>query len=168
MATATDKEIVQCLVGNGVQFITSLPCKQLAGVIDLVEREPGMRHVPCTREDEGLGMCVGAHLGGRKSAILMQNTALGVIVNAIATLVQYYHVPVPMIVSHRGEVGEPVACQVEMALHTRPLLDMLKIPSYSFTDPGQIELLDGILGHCFMSRKPVAVLAQASFWSRAQ
>ena len=168
MATTTDNRIVQSLADHGVEFITTLPCKQLAGVIELVDSAPDMRHVPCTREDEGMGMCAGALLGGTRAAILMQNTALGVVVNALATLVQFYHLPLPMIISHRGEVGEPVACQVEMALHTRPLLDMLRIPTYAFTDPGQIELLDGILGHCFMSRKPVAVLAQASFWSTAR
>ena len=168
MHTPTDSRIVECLADNDVGFVTSLPCKQLAGVIELADQSPDMVHVPCNREDEGMGMCAGAYLGGKRSAILMQNTALGVVVNSLATLIQFYRVPLPMIISYRGEVGEPVACQVEMAIHTRPLLGMLHIPAYVFSDPGEVDLLDGILHHCFMCRKPVAVLAQASFWSKAQ
>ena len=35
--------------------------------------------------------------------------------------------PLPMLISYRGEVGEPVACQVEMAVHTKALLNQLSI-----------------------------------------
>ena len=33
-----------------------------------------------------------------------------------------------MLISFRGEVGEAVACQVEMAIHTKPLLAEMNIP----------------------------------------
>ena len=89
-------------------------------------------------------------------------------INALATLIQYYHIPLPMLISYRGEVGEKVACQVEMALHTKPLLQELAIPTYHFHKPCDAGELDGILNHCFMARKPVAILMDAGFWSAAQ
>ena len=167
MPTATDKKIIDCLAANDIGFVTSVPCKQLSGLIELVDDANGIMHVPSNKEDEGMGLCVGAYLGGTKSCILMQNTALGVVVNTLATLVQFYRVPLPMIISYRGEVGEKVACQVEMAIHTKPLLEQLHVPWYHLSHVDEADRVDGILKHSFMSRKPVAILADARFWGSA-
>lgn len=115
-----------------------------------------------------MGLCAGAFLGGMTPAIIMQNTALGVVVNTLATLIQYYQVPLPMLISYRGEVGEPVACQVEMALHTRAILNQLHIPTYHFHKPGDVEEFADILAHAKMCSKPVAILSDASFWRAAE
>ncbi len=167
MTTSTDAQIVDCLKANRIRFATSVPCKQLAGVIELIDQANDILHVPCNKEDEGMGLCAGAHMGGMRSCIIMQNTALGVVVNSLATLIQFYHIPLPMLISYRGEVGEKVACQVEMALHTKAILAQLHIPTYHFSDSRQAGELDGIIRHCFMSNKPVAVLADARFWDSA-
>ena len=159
--------IMDALVENKVDFVTTVPCKQLAGVIEKIDQSPSMYHIPANREDEGMGLCAGAHLGGKKPAIIMQNTAIGVTINALATLIQFYRMPLPMLISYRGEVGEPVACQVEMAVHTKALLNQLNIPTYHFHEPADAGELSGILSHCYMSRKPVAVLMDATFWKGA-
>ena len=106
-------------------------------------------------------------MGGKRSAIIMQNTAIGVTINALVTLTQFYRMPLPMLISYRGEVGEPVACQVEMAVHTKALLNQLNIPTYHFHNKEDVNELDGILSHCFMARKPVAILTDATFWKGA-
>ena len=167
MATETDRRIVDCLVENGIGFATSVPCKQLAGVIELVENSPSIMHVPSNKEDEGMGLCAGAYMGGVHSCIIMQNTALGVVVNTLATLIQFYRIPLPMLISYRGEIGEKVACQVEMALHTKAILNQLHIPSYHFRHADQVEDLDSIIAHSRMCGKPAAVLADAMFWRSA-
>ncbi|RYH08627.1 sulfopyruvate decarboxylase subunit alpha [Tropicimonas sp. IMCC6043] len=167
MAREIDRQIIRDLRENGVNFVTTVPCKQLAGLIEVLGDTDTIRHVPCTREDEGMGLCAGAYMGGMRPLIMMQNTALGVTLNALATLIQYYQIPLPMLISYRGEVGEPVACQVEMALHTKALLAQLHIPTYHFHNVAQADELPGILDHCQMCRKPVAVLTDASFWGSA-
>ncbi|MCP4933174.1 MAG: sulfopyruvate decarboxylase subunit alpha [bacterium] len=151
-------------IANDVSFITSVPCKQLAGVIEEIETREEIYHIPCNKEDEGIGLCAGAFLGGKRSAIIMQNTAIGVSINALVTLTQFYRMPLPMLISYRGELGEPVACQVEMAIHTKALLDRLLIPTYHFHKEEDIEEFDAILKHTFMCNKPVAILTDASFW----
>ncbi len=165
--TNTDAAIIDSFVNNQVGFVTSVPCKQLAGVIELVDQSDRIRHVPSNKEDEGMGLCTGAFLGGTRAAIFMQNTALGVAVNSLVTLIQYYHIPLPMLISYRGEVGEKVACQVEMAIHTKPILEQLNIPWYHLTEAAEADRIDGILKHCFMAKKPVAILTDASFWESA-
>ena len=159
-----DKKIVDDLVANDISFVTTVPCKQLAGVIEEVENRDGIYHIPSNKEDEGMGLCAGAHMGGKRPAIIMQNTAIGVTINTLATLIQYYHMPLPMIISYRGELREPVACQVEMAVHTKALLAQLNIPTYHFHWQRDVEELDNILKYTFMCNKPVAILTDANFW----
>jgi len=164
---SVNEAIVADLINNGIEFVTTVPCKQLAGVIEKIDQSDQIFHIPSNKEDEGMGLCAGAFMGGKRSAIIMQNTAIGVTINTLATLIQYYHIPLPMLISYRGEIGEPVACQVEMAVHTKALLTQLNIPTYHFHHPDDANELDAILKHCFMCRKPVAILTDASFWKGA-
>lgn len=158
------QKIADALIRNKVEFVTTVPCKQLAGVIELVDSDKRFLHVPSNKEDEGMGLCAGAFMGGKRACIIMQNTALGVTINTLVTLIQYYNIPLPMLISYRGEVGEKVACQAEMAVHTKALLAQLNIPTYHFHKQEDVEELDGILNHAFMAKKPVAILMDASFW----
>lgn len=161
---SVNEQIVASLLKNKVDFVTTVPCKQLAGVIELVENNDSIMHVPSNKEDEGMGLCAGAYMGGMRPAIIMQNTAIGVTVNTLATLIQYYTIPLPMLISYRGEIGERVACQVEMAVHTKALLNQLNIQTYHFHKPEDVEEMDTILNHTFMSRKPTAILTDSHFW----
>ena len=167
MAPSLSSRIVDDLVNNEIGFVTTVPCKQLAGVIDAIEKNNRILHVPSNKEDEGMGLCAGAYMGGKRPCIIMQNTALGVTINTLATLIQYYQIPLPMLISYRGEVGEKVACQVEMAVHTKALLNQLAIPTFHFHRAEQVEELDGILKYTQMSKKPIAILTDATFWSAA-
>ncbi len=161
---SVNKRIVADFVKNDISFVTTVPCKQLAGVIDEIENSPEIFHIPSNKEDEGMGLCAGAFMGGKRPAIIMQNTAIGVTLNTLATLTQYYRMPLPMLISYRGELGEPVACQVEMAVHTKALLAQFHIPTYHFHKEADAEELDSILKHTFMCNKPVAILTDATFW----
>jgi len=159
-----NKKIVDDFVANDVSFITTVPCKQLAGVIAEVDASDDIYHIPSNKEDEGMGLCAGAFMGGKRAAIIMQNTAIGVTINTLATLIQYYRLPLPMLISYRGELGEPVACQVEMAVHTKALLAQMNIPTYHFHVPDDVGEFDKILKYSFMCNKPVAILTDATFW----
>lgn len=162
------RQIVDDLVANDIRFVTTVPCKQLAGVIAELETRSDIHHVPANKEDEGMGLCAGAFMGGKRPAIIMQNTALGVTLNTLATLIQFYRMPLPMLISYRGELGEPVACQVEMAVHTKALLAQFHIPTYHFHKREDAAELDAILKYTFMCNKPVAILTDASFWQGGQ
>ena len=157
-------KFVEDFVANDVSFITTVPCKQLAGVIDAVEASPDIYHIPSNKEDEGMGLCAGAFMGDKRPAIIMQNAAIGVTINTLATLIQFYRMPLPMLISYRGELGEPVACQVEMAVHTKALLAQMNIPTFHFHQESDIAEFDKILKYTFMCNKPVAILTDASFW----
>jgi len=164
MSVTVNERIVDGLVKHRIEMVTTVPCKQLGGVIDLIDKHPAIHHVPSNKEDEGMGLCAGSFMGGKRAAIVMQNTALGVTLNTLATLTQYYRMPLPMLISYRGELGEPVACQVEMAVHTKALLSQMLIPTYHFHREEDVDELDAILEYTFMCNKPVAILTDATFW----
>ena len=92
-----DKKIADDLIAAKIGLVTTVPCKQLAGVIEEVDTRPEIHHIPANKEDEGMGICAGAWMGGTRSAIIMQNTAIGVTINTLATLIQFYRMPLPMI-----------------------------------------------------------------------
>ena len=74
MASNISEHIVDDMVSHGIDFVTSVPCKQLAGVIEYVENNNKIIHVPSNKEDEGMGLCAGAYMGGKRPCIIMQNT----------------------------------------------------------------------------------------------
>ena len=167
MTDRLSRRIVEDLVRNEIGFVTTVPCKQLAGVIEAIDGHDAIQHVPSNKEDEGMGLCAGAYMGGKRPCIIMQNTAIGVTVNTLATLIQFYQIPLPMLISYRGTLGEKVACQVEMAVHTKALLDQMTIPTFHFHRGEDVEEFDGILKYTQMCRKPTAILTDAGFWGSA-
>src|SRR5262245_26782758 len=76
--------VVDALLGAGIDFFSGVPCSLVAGVITELERR-GCYHGE-TREDAALGVAAGAWMAGRLPAVLMQNSGLGVSLNALGSL----------------------------------------------------------------------------------
>ena len=57
-------------------MVSALPETWLVHLIRLAEDDPGMIPVRLAKEEEGAGISAGAHLAGRRSAMLMQNHGL--------------------------------------------------------------------------------------------
>lgn len=148
----------------GIDFAASVPCVNLQWLLDLVSEDPEIIHVPVTREEEGVGLCAGAWMGGRRPALLMQNSGLGNSINALASLDLLYGIPLLMIVSHRGCEGESIVGQVPMGRLTPGLLDVVEIPRFS---PSPAEAEDVVVrawDRAATERRPVAVLLDIAFW----
>lgn len=149
----------------GVDFVVSVPCVNLKNLILMVEKEPDIIHVPVTREEEGVGVCAGAYMGGKRTAILMQNSGLGNSINALASLNKLYGIPLLMIMSHRGVQGEPVCAQVPMGELTPGLLETMDIPYFvpSSKQEAEAKIVEA-MATAQETRSPVAVLLKISFW----
>ncbi len=151
----------------GIDFATSVPCVNLQELLNLVGKDPEIIHVPVTREEEGVGLCAGAWMAGRRSALLMQNSGLGNSINALASLDILYGIPLLLIISHRGVAGEPIVGQVPMGRLTVPLLDAMQIPHFS---PASAEAEDTVNAAWEMAaacRRPAAILLDLDFWRGA-
>lgn len=157
--------IYQGLKKSGVDFVVSLPCVNLGKIIEMVERDPEITHVPVTREEEGFGICAGAYMGGKKTAILMQNSGLGNSVNVLASLNKLYQIPILMVMSHRGTPGEFMSAQIPMGEATPSLLDALEIPYFlPKTSEDAFKTLSEAWLLAEMGGSPVAMLLEIGFW----
>ena len=149
-----------------INFATSVPCINLQELLHFVEEDREIIHVPATREEEGVGLCAGAWIGGRRPALLMQNSGLGNCINALASLDFLYKIPLLMIISHRGGIGEPIVGQVPMGRLTTKLLDSMDIPRYSPTPDIAEETVANAWKLAESANKPVAVLLDLDFWRK--
>jgi sulfopyruvate decarboxylase subunit alpha len=123
----SSEAIYEGIKSAGINFIVSVPCINLGKLLELINEDEKIIHVPVTREEEGLGICAGAYLGGKKIAILMQNSGIGNCINALTSLYELYKLPILMIISHRGTKGEPIIGQVPMGKATPELFKSLNI-----------------------------------------
>src|SRR5688500_16076808 len=99
----------------------------------------GSDYVPAVREDAAVGLACGAWLAGRKSAIFIQNSGLGVAYNALASLNEIYEVPALIVVSWRGQGGKDAPEHIRMGAVTQQLFDTLEIPwRLGTADAGQL------------------------------
>ena len=71
--------------------------------------------------------------------MLMQNHGFLASVNGIVSLAQLYRIPLLMIISYRGEMGETDPWQTEGGLRTESTLKALDIPYDIIDSPESVE-----------------------------
>jgi phosphonopyruvate decarboxylase len=147
---------VDALERAGFDFFTGVPCSLVGGVIAELERRGA--YFGETREDAALGVAAGAYLAGRLPVVLMQNSGLGVSLNALGSLHALYELPVLLVVTWRGYRGQDAPEHLVMGDVLPRLLDLFAIPHRA---PGAAELPQAPLWAAATmreTRKPVAVL----------
>src|ERR1043166_4741371 len=91
-----------------------------------VAEDPAIHHVPVTRE-EGIGVCAGAYLGGKRPAMVMMYAGFLLSANALATVCIHPGIPVLMLIGHSGGVGEENAGHATVGALTEPVLQAMHI-----------------------------------------
>ena len=105
-------ELNEILMDAGVDFTASLPCEKIKTLLEMIGDT--FHHLPLTREEEGVGICAGAALSGKRPALFVQSTAIGNMLNALLSLTQYYELPLALFISQRGIYKERIAAQLPM------------------------------------------------------
>ena len=107
-----EEELIGILKKAGVDFTSSLPCEKIKYLLEMVGRE--FFHVPLTREEEGVGISAGAALSGKRTAMFVQSSGMGNMINALLSLTGFYKLPLAIFVSQRGVYKEKIEAQVPM------------------------------------------------------
>ncbi|HLT21054.1 MAG TPA: thiamine pyrophosphate-binding protein [Thermomicrobiales bacterium] len=151
--------IYDALKAAGIEIISALPETWLVHLIRMAEDDPDMQLVRLAKEEEGVGISAGAHLAGARSAMLMQNHGFLASINGIVGLAHLYRIPLLMVISYRGEFGEPDPWQTQGGGVTVPLLDTLGIPSVVLEEPDHVaKRIENAQVLAYSALKPVAVL----------
>jgi sulfopyruvate decarboxylase subunit alpha len=152
------ERFVDALQAAGVDFFTGVPCSLVKSVIAELERR-GIYHGE-TREDAALGVAAGAYLGGRLPAVVMQNSGLGVSLNALGSLHLSYELPVLLVVTWRGFAGKDAPEHLVMGDVMPRLLDLFGVP---WRAPAVDEVPDAVAwaaDTARATRKPVALVVK--------
>ncbi len=152
-------EIVSSLKQAGVDFVATLTEANLHELVMLLAEEPALQHVPVTREEEGIGICAGAYLGGKKPAMVMMNAGFLLTTNALATICLHPGIPILLLIGHSGGVGEINPSHGTVGMLTEPVLQALQIV---YEKIGRKDEIAPIISDCQTlarsSRRPVAVV----------
>lgn len=159
VSTTHSQLIYDTLKGLGVRLISALPETWLVHLIRMAEDDPQMTLVRLAKEEEGVGISMGAYLAGVKSAMLMQNHGFLAAVNGVVSGAQLYRIPLLMLISQRGDFGEGDPWQTEGGGVTKHVLDALRIPYELLHDPVHVERrLSQAQTLAYSASRPVAVL----------
>ncbi|HXG50571.1 MAG TPA: thiamine pyrophosphate-binding protein [candidate division Zixibacteria bacterium] len=149
--------ILAALKSAGIDFVATLPDEKIAHLIRSVESDPAVKHVPLCREEEGIGICAGAYLAGRKTAIIMQNGGLLNSCNALTTTCLQFQIPILLLVYYAGDIGDRGFTTLGSV--TEPVLQGLGIRTYLLRRAEEVdETIRGAQVLAEDSKKPVAVL----------
>lgn len=149
--------IVEGMKEAGVNFVTSLPDANLAKLLALVDADPEFTHLTLSREEEGIGICAGAYMGGRTPATIMQNGGFLNSCNALTTTALNFNIPILLLIYYAGDLGDE--CFATLGSVTEPVLRGLGIRHYVLRNPAEIKAtIKGATTLAIDSRRPVAVL----------
>jgi len=135
-ASVPAARFVDALVAAGFDFFTGVPCSLIGSVIAELERRGVYRGD--TREDAALGVAAGAYLGGRFPVVVMQNSGLGVSLNALGSLHLLYRIPCLLLVTWRGYAGKDAPEHLVMGERLPRLLDLFDV-AHRVPDPDSVD-----------------------------
>src|SRR5687767_4366444 len=153
------KAIADALRRNEIHYFATVPDFIVSQVLSHLWEDETCHVVTSSREEEGLGMLSGAYLAGKRGALLMQNSGLGNCINTLASLNIALQIPVVMVISHRGDVGEYNAAQVPMGQAAERILEACEV---RYVTPHTVEEVvgeaDGLIKLAYTRNLPVAFL----------
>ena len=111
---------------TGSRDVVYVPDNPLSHVLRTFEQQfRDVRLILATREEEAFGIAAGLYLGGGLPTVMLQSSGLGNSLNALTSLLIPYRIPVLLVVSMRGDLGEWNAAQVPMGRAVAPICDAI-------------------------------------------
>ena len=161
MATGADL-VADAMVEAGIDFVATLPDWNLGRLIERIEKEPSWKQVRLCREEEGVGICAGAYLAGKKPALVMQNGGLMNSVNGFVTTSLQFGIPTLLLIYYAGDINTRFFSTVGHM--TEPVLNALGIRYFILRErEGVTKIVTGAAVSAWDSRRPVAVLLNRDF-----
>lgn len=155
---AWQTSLYELLRANDVGIFSYVPDAGHRVLINRSLEDSDVISVPLTTEEEGVGVCAGAHLGGKRAVLLMQSSGVGNCVNFFS-LVRGGNFPLFSIISMRGEFGEGNPWQMPMGQAVEPVMQAMGISCLrADTHDDVIACTTAAMTMCFTAGQSVAVL----------
>lgn len=151
--------IVNGLKNAGVDSVAMLPDHGFSHLQDMVASEPSFTYIPVSNEGIGVSICAGLYLGGKVPAIIIPTSGLLTSVWPLASLHQLWGIPLLVLISYRGDVGDAFWIMKTYKFTTEPMLDALQIPYVVVRETAQInQTIKDAMESSFAWQNPVCVL----------
>jgi sulfopyruvate decarboxylase alpha subunit len=150
---------LETLKRNDIRLIPYVPDRVLTNLIKGIHADPFFTAFPTAREEEAVGIISGAWMGGMRGAVLMQTSGFATLANVLASLAVPYQIPLIMLVSERGTLGEFNYGQSLVCRTMRPVLDSLAMEHHTVTRLDEFEfILDRSIKQAITTQAPVALI----------
>lgn len=158
-ATTWHAILRQAFKDNDVRLVTYVPDNVLRPLIDGIHADPFFTAFPCAREEEAVGIVTGSTMAGMRGAVLMQTSGFATLPNVLASLPVAFQVPVVMVVSERGTMGEFNPGQAIVCRTMRPILDSMGIEHHTMTRLDEAAFMaDRTIRQAYATRWPACLI----------
>ncbi len=161
-----EEKLIAVLKKNSVDFTASLPCEKIKTLLEMVGGS--FPHVPLTREEEGVGICAGAALAGKRPALFVQSSGLGNMINALLSLTQFYELPLAIFVSRRGVYKEKIEAQLPMGQRLGGILSGAGIGWTEINTANDLAKVEQELPEVYSKNLVHAFLMSPAVWEGSQ
>ncbi len=114
---------IEALDPSWILHLPSSTLKAVVGHFLARDGRDGFRIVPIPREEEGVGILSGLALAGVPALMIIQDNGIGNLLTALNTFPLPYHIPLLVIVSRRGGLGEYNSMIHEFSERVEAILD---------------------------------------------
>ena len=128
MHTSAVEKVIAGLKGAGVSVVCYLPDSLLKDLYPALDRDPDIRTIRVTNEGEGAAICGGVWLSGKRAVLVMENFGLRASIEPLARMGMGAGIPVVMLMSYRGDLGENNWWAIPHGMTMEPLLNAMRIP----------------------------------------
>ncbi|MDP3700271.1 MAG: decarboxylase [Hylemonella sp.] len=154
-----DETLVRVFKANEIKLITYVPDKVLAPLIKRLHADDYFTVVCPAREEEAVGIVTGAYMGGLRGIVLMQTSGFATLPNALASLTVPYQIPLLMLISERGTLGDFQLGQVIVCRTMRPILNSLNIENYAIERQDDVEFIaDRMIKQAYATQAAAAMI----------
>lgn len=154
--------VVKVLKANHVKLVAYVPDNVLAPLIRLVHADPYFTVICPAREEEAVAIVTGAYMAGLRGIVLMQTSGFATLPNALASLACTYQIPLLMMISERGTLGEFQIGQSLVCRTMQPVLDALGVEKFVIQRQDDTEfVVDAMIRQAFSTQRPAAMILSA-------
>lgn len=128
MTPGAVEAVIAGLKKAGVSIVCYLPDSLFKELYPALDADPDIRTIRVTNEGEGAAICGGVFLSGRRAALVMENSGLRASIEPLARMGLGAGIPVIMLMSYRGDLGENNWWAIPHGITMEPLLDAIRTP----------------------------------------
>lgn len=159
MSQAWHEIVLEVLKANEIRLIPYVPDNVLKPLIAAIHADPFFTAFTTAREEEAVGIVAGGAMAGMRGMVLMQTSGFATLANVLASLPCAFQIPVLLMISERGTLGEFNLGQAAVWRTMRPTLEALAMPHQVITRLDECGFIaDRVIRQALMTQQPAALV----------